>query len=345
MLLGAIVDAGLSLDALAGELATLPVTGYRLTAEKVVRAGVTATKVDVVLDDEVLPLRRLADVLAIIDGSGLPDADKDVAGQVFRLADAEGARPRRRTGRRALPQKSARSMRSSISRAQSPGCGCSAWRAVLLRAGGGQRLRARRADGSVPGPATALLLADARAPLRDGAGSRRWSWSRRRARPIVAELARILPSGDDAARGGNRRRQPRHPRPPNVLRLFLGEAAERSSVRTMLLVETNIDDMPAELFGKSRGGCSRQARRTPGSRRSDEEEPAGRDALRPLPPGVGGRGGGTAARGDEHARPARAGMRRHEAAREVLRFESSLGPAAVKVKRLPGPPTSRRTRV
>ena len=29
---------------------------------------------------------------------------------------------------------------------------------------------------------------------------------------------------------------------------------------------------------------------------------------------------------------------RHEAAREVLEFESSLGPAAVKVKRLPGEP-------
>jgi uncharacterized protein (DUF111 family) len=31
-------------------------------------------------------------------------------------------------------------------------------------------------------------------------------------------------------------------------------------------------------------------------------------------------------------------VRRHEAQRELLEFESSLGPAAVKVKRLPGEP-------
>jgi uncharacterized protein (DUF111 family) len=32
------------------------------------------------------------------------------------------------------------------------------------------------------------------------------------------------------------------------------------------------------------------------------------------------------------------GVRRHEADREALEFESSLGPASVKVKRLPGRP-------
>ena len=46
MLLGALVDLGLSIDVLAAELAKLPLAGYRLAAHKVHRSGLHATKVD-----------------------------------------------------------------------------------------------------------------------------------------------------------------------------------------------------------------------------------------------------------------------------------------------------------
>ncbi len=45
MLLGALVDLGLSVDALRSELAKLPLTGYRIDAHKVHRSGLHATKV------------------------------------------------------------------------------------------------------------------------------------------------------------------------------------------------------------------------------------------------------------------------------------------------------------
>ena len=50
MLLGALVDLGLSVDALRGELAKLPLKGYRIEAYKVHRSGLHATKVDVVTE-------------------------------------------------------------------------------------------------------------------------------------------------------------------------------------------------------------------------------------------------------------------------------------------------------
>ena len=53
MLLGALVDLGLPLDALRAELAKVPLAGYRLEARKVQRSGLQATKVDVVI-----PARR-----------------------------------------------------------------------------------------------------------------------------------------------------------------------------------------------------------------------------------------------------------------------------------------------
>jgi len=53
MVLGALVDLGLPLGRLRAELAKLPLTGYRLEARKVDRAGIQATKVDVVLEGEI----------------------------------------------------------------------------------------------------------------------------------------------------------------------------------------------------------------------------------------------------------------------------------------------------
>ena len=45
MTLGALVDAGVSIDALRAELAKLNLPGYELKAEKVKRSGIAATKV------------------------------------------------------------------------------------------------------------------------------------------------------------------------------------------------------------------------------------------------------------------------------------------------------------
>ncbi len=53
MVLGAPVDLGLPLGRLRAELAKLPLTGYRLEARKVDRAGIQATKVDVRIGDEI----------------------------------------------------------------------------------------------------------------------------------------------------------------------------------------------------------------------------------------------------------------------------------------------------
>ena len=69
MTLGALLDAGLSLDHLRAQLARLPVGGYTLRAEAVTDKGLRGTRVSVDLDPTVpQPQRHLADVLDI--GSG-----------------------------------------------------------------------------------------------------------------------------------------------------------------------------------------------------------------------------------------------------------------------------------
>ncbi|HET8645281.1 MAG TPA: nickel pincer cofactor biosynthesis protein LarC, partial [Vicinamibacteria bacterium] len=94
MVLGALVDLGLPLETLQAELARLPLRGYRLEAHKVHRAGLHATKVDVITDGHGHghEHRGLADILGLIDRSGL-DADTQgrCAALFRRLAEAEAA--------------------------------------------------------------------------------------------------------------------------------------------------------------------------------------------------------------------------------------------------------------
>jgi pyridinium-3,5-bisthiocarboxylic acid mononucleotide nickel chelatase len=102
MLLGALVDLGLSIDLLSAELAKLPLSGYRLAAHKVHRSGLHATKVDVVTNEGRVSstnghdhdhghARTLPDILRMLEHSGLDGDIKERAGTCFRrLAEAEG---------------------------------------------------------------------------------------------------------------------------------------------------------------------------------------------------------------------------------------------------------------
>lgn len=104
MLLGALVDAGVSLQSLQKELSRLAVKGYKLEAKKVRRSGLAATKVNVVLNNpSKSPLikgglkggrqpsaRRWKDVEKIIDNSSLSEGIKLKGLEIFkRLFKAE----------------------------------------------------------------------------------------------------------------------------------------------------------------------------------------------------------------------------------------------------------------
>jgi uncharacterized protein (TIGR00299 family) protein len=100
MVLGALVDLGLTLETLRAELGKLPVGGYRLEARKVNRSGLVATKVDVIVEES--PShghshhghhhRGVREILGMLERSSLPDAVKERSARIFkRLAEAEGA--------------------------------------------------------------------------------------------------------------------------------------------------------------------------------------------------------------------------------------------------------------
>jgi uncharacterized protein (DUF111 family) len=193
-------------------------------------------------------------------------------------------------------------------------------------------------DLPVPAPATLELMAMAAAPLASSAGDRPMELVTPTGAAIVTALATferpVMTMAGIAHGAGGRNPQGW----PNVLRLWLGDALEPARP-AMLQVETNIDDMNPEIYGYvqerlfAAGAADvwyqaiQMKKNRPGVLLSvlcsaEREHEITALLLRETSTlGV-------------RVRP----VSRHEAQRETLQFESSLGPAAVKVKRLPGEP-------
>lgn len=90
MLLGALLDAGLSFEALRRALAALAVDGYTLTCEPFSDRGLRGMRFAVQLSAGEQPLRRLADIQQILQASSLAPRVREAAEGVFQLlAEAE----------------------------------------------------------------------------------------------------------------------------------------------------------------------------------------------------------------------------------------------------------------
>jgi uncharacterized protein (TIGR00299 family) protein len=340
MLLGAIIDCGVSVGDLRGELAKLRLDGYNLSATRVTRSGLAATQAVVEVAGAPAP-RTLGDVLGVIDQSSLPHEDREKAARIFqRLAEAEAKVHGETVEAVHLHDVGAVDAIVDV-------MGTLAGLRLLdvhevfaspLPAGAGA------VDGPhgklpVPAPATLELLSRANAPLRpaDGASGELVTPTGAAILTIVGRFERPAMTLERAGYGaGSREIEGR----PNVLRIWLGERTERG-VRQMVLIETNIDDMTGEMLGYARdkllhAGAAdvwftsiQMKKGRPGVALSvicgeAQEEEIARLLLRETSTlGV-------------RVRP----VHRWEAERELLAFESSLGPASVKVKRLAGePPT------
>jgi len=339
MLLGAMLHAGLDADALRGELAKLGVDGWTLRSESVTRAGIGATKAHVEVAESPQPHRRLPDILTIIDGSSLHADDRKRASAVFqRLAEAE-ARVHL-VGVEEIDFHEVGALDAIVDVAGGVIgmrlLGIEKLYCSPLPAGGGT---ARSSHGvlPVPAPATLELIAMAHAPL----ASSHFDRPMELVTPTGAALATVLASFErplmhvTSVGYGAGGRDPQGW--PNVLRLWIGDAIEPR--KSMLLIETNIDDMNPEIYGYVQEQLFaasaadvwfqpiQMKKNRPGVMLSVLCDAAHEDAVAAV-----------LLRETSTLGVRVSEVARHEAPRESMEFESSIGPAAVKVKRLPGEP-------
>ncbi|MER3418999.1 MAG: nickel pincer cofactor biosynthesis protein LarC [Chloroflexota bacterium] len=340
MILGALVDAGVAPDALRAALSSLPLRGWQLDVQRVQRTGLAATHVRV-LHEDAQPQRRLPDILDILSRSGLPDVDRERAARVFRaLAEAEarvhGISPE------AVHFHEVGAVDAIVDVTGT---------AVALRLLGIEQVyvsplplgsgTVRTAHGllPVPAPATLELLTAARAPIRASADEPPAELITPTGAALLTTLGRferpaMRLTGSGTGAGGRDL-----PDRPNVLRVLVGETEAAINTRSMVVLETNIDDMPAELFGHAldqlfAAGAAdvwftpiQMKKNRPATMLSvlcrPEQESIMVDLLLRETSTLGVR-----------ARD----VRRYETERERFEFASSLGSAAVKVKRLAGEP-------
>ena len=275
MTLGAILDAGLPFEELRAALGSLAVDGYHVHAERVLRAGVSATKFRVHDHDQGSephthkdpghehphghghghmheahhPHRSLPEIFALIDKSALSPGGRDRAKELFRrLAESEAA-----IHQMPVEQVHLHEVGALDSIIDIVGCvfalewvGADRIVCSPLNVGGGM-VDSAHGHFPVPAPATVKLLGDA--PIYSG--------------PVRHEL--VTPTGALLAtsysssfgpipsmsieRVGYGAGDRDHPSTPNVLRVLIGREASRVETERVVVIECEIDDMNPQLFG------------------------------------------------------------------------------------------------
>ncbi|HEY6011646.1 MAG TPA: nickel pincer cofactor biosynthesis protein LarC [Nitrospirota bacterium] len=248
MTLGALVNAGVSIDALRSELARLDLPGYELKAEKVKRSGISATKVHVVIDDRSGKPRHLSDIIKIIEGSSLSPAVKDKSSRIFqRLADAEAkvhaTVPENIHFHEVGAVDAVVDIVGSVIGLELLGITNVQMSAINLGSGTVQTAHGLL---PVPAPATAELLAGI--PVYQSAT--RFELATPTGAAIISTLGsavgnlplmkinRVAYGAGDQDFSGQ----------PNVLRLLIGEHAAAYEEDTSIVIETNIDDMNPQVY-------------------------------------------------------------------------------------------------
>ena len=249
MILGALIDAGASLEALRAELGKLGLPGFTLQAREVQRGAFRATKADVVLDTAIRhEHRQLRDILAILGASQLAPAVVAGAARIFtRLAQAEAQV--HGTGVEEVHFHEVGAVDAIVDVAGAVIglhlLGAEGVHVSALPLGGGF-VEGAHGRMPVPGPGAAELLRGF--PVVDtGVRSELVT-------PTGAAILTTLAVGSGRMptmivdRIGYGAGTKDLPGTPNILRCFVGETAEANAVETVAQVETTIDDMNPQLY-------------------------------------------------------------------------------------------------
>ncbi len=341
MVLGALIDAGVPVGELSASLATLGVHGFQLSAERGRRGGLTGTLASVTIDERARRFTRVHDLLEVVRSSSLPPRVVEGAVRVFRrLEEAEAAAHGVSSEEVELHELGSVDTLVDVVGALLglDALGVERVYASPLPSGSGT-VDSEHGMLPVPAPVTAHLLAAARAPvIAPPAGS---GDAGEMVTPTGAALITTLATFEQPPMNLERigyglgtRDSPHY---PNALGLWVGETTGPTQTTEITLIETNIDDMSAEVLGFVQERLFAIGARDvwftpiqmkkgrPGTMLSalvpnDLEREAAELVLRETTTlGV-------------RVRPAR----RYEAERETVEVATSLGSARVKVKRLEG---------
>ncbi|MBI5633032.1 MAG: nickel pincer cofactor biosynthesis protein LarC [Nitrospirae bacterium] len=250
MCLGAVVDAGVPLKVIEKGLKKLKLRGYRLREQKVLRAGIAATKVDVELTARGAEhgARKWKDIQQIIRESALPEDIKKQGLQLFRnLFEAEAKVHGGLIEKTHLHELGCVDCLADIfgTLVGLSYLGIAKIYSSPVNLGSGST-QTSHGIMPVPAPATAELL--------KGVPCYSSGLAFEMTTPTGAVLLKTLSSGFGSmplfrpetigTGAGNRDPEER----PNILRILVGQADDAIQDETITVIETNIDDMNPQLY-------------------------------------------------------------------------------------------------
>jgi uncharacterized protein (TIGR00299 family) protein len=251
MTLGALLDAGVPIEKLRDDLQRLNLPGWELTAEKVWKNGMAATYAKVRAQDTTTH-RSLSTILGLIEKSSLASDVKDRASAIFRkLGEAEAGVHDVLLEKIHFHEVGAIDAIVDIVGAciGFAALGIESFACSALNVGGGT---AKMAHGvlPVPAPATARLLLGK--PTYSN-GVQRELVTPTGAAIIATLCTSVGPQPPMAVNAiGYGAGTADLEGQPNVLRLMVGEAAEKRAAadsETIRVLEANLDDMNPQIYG------------------------------------------------------------------------------------------------
>jgi len=249
MTLGALVSAGVPFDVLTRELRKLGLEGFELQASHKERSGIVATKIDVVVTQPPSSHRHLKEIYAIIEGSTLSDAVKERAKRIFaEVARAEAAVHGSTIDKIHFHEVGA--IDSLVDIIGASICleylGIDEIYSSPIKVGSGGFVRSAHGHLPVPTPATLEILKDYPVVLTDIESEL--------TTPTGAAVIKALSSGTLSSSKlrissiGYGAGSKEFEDIPNLLRVLIGEFDRDHESDTVVMVETNIDDMNPEIY-------------------------------------------------------------------------------------------------
>ena len=341
MILGALLDAGMSLDDLSDTLASLKVDGYSLKAQRARRGGLEGTHLVVELEERGRRTHTIQNFVDTVEASGLSDRVVEQSRAAFlRIAEAEAKVHGTAPGETHLHELGTLDTLVDVvgSVAGLEMLGVERVYCSPFPSGSGV-VRSEHGLLPVPAPATAALFEMANAPVAAPPNNAHNTGEMvtPTGAAILTTLATFQHPRLNVGRIGYGLGTRDSQQYPNALALWLGTEPAAKYNAGVKLIETNIDDMSGEMLGYVQERLFEMGARdvwfTPIQMKknrpatmmsvivaADKEAEAVEVVMRQTSTlGV-------------RVRP----LERIEAEREVVRIDTSVGSVAVKLKRLNG---------
>lgn len=249
MILGAFINAGLSLDTLKEELKKVPISNYEIVTKEIKRNSISATKVDVNILKHEHVHRNIQDINKIIDESNLNENIKNNSKKIFhKIAVAEAKVHNTEIEKVHFHEVGAIDSIVDI-------IGAAICIDLLkiekifstpIKVGSGSFVKTQHGQIPIPAPATSEILIGYPTTIENIP----YELTTPTGAAIVTTLSSGMMTGNEfnIERIGYGAGGIEIPNTPNLLRIFIGYSYSEFVNDDVILIETNIDDMNPQIY-------------------------------------------------------------------------------------------------